>query len=303
MAVYNLLQRRTQVGREYLTGYLLILPAFVLFAIFVLAPIGYGAYISLTDWDGFSPMSFVGLANFEEAAQDPIFQQAILHNVIFAIAVVIAKNALGLFLGVLLNCRLRGLTFFRTAMFLPVTMSFVVIGLLWSWIYNPEFGLLNSGLSAVHLPGLAHNWLGDASLALWAVIFVDIWKWTGFHTVIFLAGLQGIPAELSEAGLIDGANRWQAFWHITWPLLKPVTMVSVLLSLMGAFVQNFDLVYVMTAGGPDHATEVALTLIYSDAFGTMQFGYASALGYILFAIVFVISMVQIRVMRSERYEY
>lgn len=305
MVVHNLLQRRqTQVGREYLAGYLLVLPAVVLFATFVAAPIFYGAYISLTNWDGFSAMSFVGLANFKEALfDDATFQQALLHNVQFAVTVVIAKNALGLFLAVLLNRKLRGLAFFRTSLFLPVTMSFVVIGLLWSWIYNPEFGLLNGALTTLHLSGLTRNWLGDASLALWSVIFVDIWKWTGFHMVIFLAGLQGIPPELNEAALIDGANRWQGFWHITWPLLKPVTLVSVLLSLMGAFVQNFDLVYVMTGGGPNHATEIALTWLYSNAFGDLRFGYASALGFVLFAIVFVISMVQIRALRSERYEY
>jgi len=210
---------------------------------------------------------------------------------------------LGLFLAVLLNRKMRGRTFFRAAAFMPVTMAFVVIGVLWSWIYNPTFGLLNNILKSLGLESLIMGWLSDPKIALWSIVTVDVWKWTGFHMVLFLAGLQNIPLELYEAATIDGASRVQSFLKITLPLLAQVTAVSVLMSLMGAFVSNYDVVYVMTGGGPYHSTEVAMTWIVQTGFRFSALGKASAMSFIVFAFIFVVGVIQLATMtRNKKYE-
>ena len=285
--------------RNLLPGYAMLLPALILLGVFVVAPVAYGLYLSLLRWNGFEPPVFVGLDNYVRLwERDRIFRQALSNNVVFAVAVVVGKNVLGLFLALLLNQRLRGSVLFRTALFLPVTMSFVVIGLLWSWIYNPTFGLLDAGLNAVGLGELSRPWLSDPTTALWAIIAVDIWKWTGFHMVLYLAGLQTIPRELYEAATLDGAGRWRQLFDVTLPMLAPVTFVNVLLAMNGAFVRNFDLVYVMTGGGPNNQTEVVLTHMVAEAFRQGNLGYSAAMGYVLFAIVAVISAVYIRLAQA-----
>jgi ABC-type sugar transport system permease subunit len=290
--------------RQALPGYAMLLPALVLLAVFVVAPVLYGLYQSLLRWSGFEPPVFIGFDNYARLwERDRIFRHALANNVIFAISVVVGKNVLGLFLALLLNQRLWGSTFFRPALFLPVTMSFVVVGLLWSWIYNPTFGLLDAGLRAIGLEALSRPWLSDPSTALWAIIAVDIWKWTGFHMVLYLAGLQTIPRDLYEAATIDGAGRWRQLLDVTLPMLAPVTFVNVLLALNGAFVRNFDLVYVMTGGGPNHQTEVVLTHMVAEAFRQGNLGYSAAMGYVLFAIVAVISAVYIRMARAGAHDF
>ncbi|MFZ5924169.1 MAG: carbohydrate ABC transporter permease [Bacillota bacterium] len=290
--------------RGYMAGYWMVAPAVALYVLFILYPIFRGLFISLHDWNVFSPMTWVGLQNYRLLLRDDIFRRAIANNVIYAVAVTVSKNALGFLLAVLVNAeRLRGRTFFRTILFMPVTMSFVVVGLLWSWIYNPLFGLLNASLKAMGLGFLIRDWLSDPGIALWSIILVDTWKWLGFHMVILLAGLQSIPTELYEAAYVDGASSWRQFWGITVPLMMPVLTVSVMLSLMGAFVRNFDLVYVMTGGGPAHVTEVVLTWLHTQAFGFARMGYGAAMGFMLFVVVFIFSMVVMRSMRTERLEF
>ena len=207
------------------------------------------------------------------------------NNLIFVASVLVLKNVLGLALALLLNRAIFGRAIIRAAVFIPVTMSFIAVGLLWSWIYNPVFGLLNAALDAVGLGTLKQSWLGDARIALYSIIAVDVWKWLGFHAVIYLAGLQTIPPELYEAATMDGAGRFQRFLRITLPLMMPIVFISTLLGLSGAFVRNFDIVYVLTKGGPNHATEVALTYMMSKAFQDGAMSYAAAMGYFLFLIV------------------
>jgi multiple sugar transport system permease protein/raffinose/stachyose/melibiose transport system permease protein len=187
--------------------------------------------------------------------EDEIIGMALLNNVTYAFGTVIGKTILALFLALLLNQALRGRSFYRTSLFMPVVMSFIVVGILWSWLYNSQFGLINTLLRSLGLEALILDWLGDPDIALWSLIVVDIWKWYGFHMVIFLAGLQTIPAELYEAARIDGATRLHQLLHITLPLLQPVMLVNVTLSLMGAF-NVFDIPYVMTQGGPANSTNV-----------------------------------------------
>jgi ABC-type sugar transport system permease subunit len=286
-----------------LTPYLWVLPAVALFVVFRLYPLAFGLYLSLNQWDGISPMVFRGLANYRQALfEDAVFWLALWHNVVFAVGTVIAKNVIAIVLAVLLNADLRGRTFFRTTLFMPVVMSFVVVGLLWGWIFNFQFGLLNNLLAAAGLGGWRTDWLGDPALALFSLIGVDVWKWYGFHMVIYLAGLQAIPPVLYEAAIIDGASGWQQFWRLTLPLLRPIVVVNVTLALMGAF-NVFDLIYVMTQGGPANATNVVMIHAYVQGFKFYLMGYASAISYVLMVIVIVLSGLQIRLLRGESHEY
>ena len=276
-----------------LSPYLMIAPALALYSAFVLYPLVQGAVISFHRWDGLSDMKWIGWDNYRFILEDEVFWKSIRNTFVFAVGVTVAKNVFGLALALILNQKLRLKTFFRTVSFAPVTLSFVVIGILWSWIFNPTFGLLNSILKSAGLESLILGWLSDPKVALISVIWVDIWKWTGFHMVLFLAGLQGIPETLYEAASMDGANAGQKFLHVTLPSLKNVTYVSVLMSITGAFVSNYDVVYVMTGGGPFHSTEVALTWIVSTAFRFASVGKANAMSMILLLLVAVFGALQL----------
>ncbi|MCX6046124.1 MAG: sugar ABC transporter permease [Chloroflexi bacterium] len=287
-----------QVRRRNLTPYLWVLPALLFYIVFKLLPMIVGLYLTLIQWDGIEPPKFVGLQNFQRILTDEVIPLALLNNVKYAVGTVIGKMILALFLALILNQALRGRSIYRTTLFMPVVMSFVVVGILWSWLYNGQFGLLNNLLHKLKLDFLILDWLGDTKVALWSLVVVDIWKWYGFHMVIFLAGLQTISQELYEAARIDGAARWQQFTKITLPLLQPVMLVNVTLSLMGAF-NVFDIPYVMTEGGPANSTLVMALHIYISGFKFYKFGYAAALSYVLLTLVTVMAAVQMRFMSRE----
>lgn len=272
-----------------------VLPACLLYFVFKLLPMISGLYLSLLRWDGIEPPVFVGLQNYQRMFEDEIIGLALRNNVQYALGTVAGKIVLSLFLALLLNQALRGRAFYRTSLFMPVVMSFVVVGILWSWLYNTQFGLINTLFQTLGLDFLVLDWLGDPKVALWSLIIVDIWKWYGFHMVIFLAGLQTIPAELYEAARIDGAGRWQQFWSITLPLLQPVMLVNVTLSLMGGF-NVFDIPYVMTEGGPANSTMVMSLHIYIRGFKFYRFGYAAALSYVLLTLVTILAAIQMKIM-------
>jgi len=280
----------------------MLLPALVLYSTFVIFPMFKGLYVSLFRWDGLSEMEWLGLRNYMFVFKDEIFWSAMKNTILYAVVVSVVKNIFGFFLAILLNIKIKLRTFFRTSVFLPVTLAFVVTGILWSWIYNPVFGLLNNFLNLLHLDFLIQGWLSDPKIALWSIMFVDIWKWTGFHMVLFLAGLQGIPEELYEAAEIDGAGKWKSLVHITLPLLTQVTIVSFLLSFTGAFVTNYDLVYVMTGGGPFHSTEVALTWIVSTTTRYAAVGKGNAMSMIMFVIVLAFGVLQMVFSNKQNYE-
>jgi len=294
----SLLSRLRIPHRVQVAGFafVMIAPALLLFVLLTIYPVGRGLWISFHRWDGVSDPTWVGGANYKFVVNDEVFWNALKNTVLFAIVVTVVKNLLGLLFALLLNSKIRGQTFFRTAGFMPVTFSFVVIGVLWSWIYNPTFGLLNAVLESLGLSAWIHGWLSDPRLALWSVMCVDIWKWTGLHIVIFLAGLQGINKEYQEAATVDGASRWQGLTRVTLPLLSHVTAVSVFLSILGAFVSSYDVVYVMTEGGPFHSTEVVMTWIVTTAFRFSKVGKANAMSMILFVVAGVLGFLQYRIM-------
>ncbi len=287
--------RNTALARRWLTPYLWLLPALLLYGAFKIYPMISGIWLALLKWDGIDDPVFIGLRNFQRMFSDDQLGIALLHNVQYAIGTVIGKIVISLFLAVLLTQELRGRDTYRTALFMPVVMSFVVVSLMWAWMYDFQFGLINSFLRGVGLGGWVQDWLGNPRLALWSEIVVDIWKWYGFHMVIFLAGLQTIPVELYEVARVDGASRLNQFLHITLPLLQPVMLINVMTALTGAL-NVFDIPYLMTQGGPDNATNVLGLHIYIQAFQFNQIGYGAALSYALLVLTAIVVLIQLKYM-------
>lgn len=278
--------------------YLWIVPALGLYAVFKLLPLVAGLFLSLLRWDGIKDPVFVGLLNYQRMLTDDQLGPALLHNLQYGVGTVIGKILISLLLAVLLNQALRGQTLYRTILFMPVVLSFVVISILWTWLYNDQFGLINALLRSVHLDSLAVQWLGDTNYALLSLIIVDIWKWYGFHMVIFIAALQSIPQEYYEAARVDGASRWAQFVSITLPQLQPIMVVNITLALLGAF-NVFDIPYIMTQGGPAGSTNVLALYSYSQAFQFGKFGYGAAISYALLTLVSIVALVQLRVVSSD----
>lgn len=279
--------------------YAMCLPALVLFSLFVIFPFMKGLWAGFHRWDGLSDMKWIGLKNYGFVLSDTVFWLSMKNTFVYAIIVTVAKNILGLLLAILLVRNIFGKTLFRVSVYMPVTFSYVVIGVLWSWIFNPTFGILNNFFSVMGADFLIKGWLSDPNIALYSLTWVDVWKWTGFHMVLYLAGLQGIPKDYYEAAEIDGANIFSKFRHITLPQLNSTIVISFLLAITGAFVSNYDIVNIMTGGGPFHATEVALTYMVSTAFRFSAVGKANAMSIILFIFVLVFGLLQVKFMTKD----
>ena len=268
---------------------LFLLPALALYALFVLFPIVQAARYSLFDWNGLEAMDqFVGLANFERALGDPIFQGAVLHNAVIVGLSLVVQIPLALGLALMLNRRFRGRAALRLLFFAPYVVAEVITAIVWSLLLQPR-GLAESLLTTVGLEGAYNPWLADPDTVLIALFFVITWKYFGFHMILLLAGLQGIPRELEEAAEIDGASRWQALRFVTLPLLGPTVRVSVFLSVIGSL-QLFDLVWVTTRGGPVNASNTMAVYMFDRGFVRFQFGYGSAVAVILFLLCFVLAL-------------
>jgi ABC-type sugar transport system permease subunit len=281
-------------------AYLLLLPLLVLFGLFTVYPFFYGVFISLHKWDGFTPKIFIGLDNYLRALKDTTLYAAALHNVQYALGTVSGKLFFSFILALLMQRSFRGTTFFRAVFFVPVVLATTTVGVLWSRIYDPVLGLLDILLTRVHLISEPILWLGDPKLAIWSLVIVDLWKWVGYHAVIFLAGLTTIPEELYESAAIDGANYVQKLFFITLPELRGIILMNMTIALMGAF-SVFDIVYIMTKGGPYKSTEVILTYMYTQTFaaGNTNYGYGSTIAMLLFLIILVVTMTMTRVMNRE----
>jgi raffinose/stachyose/melibiose transport system permease protein len=272
--------------------------ALLLYGVFVLLPSLLGLGFSFTDWSSYSTdIHWVGLANFATTLQPHSrYLGAILNTVIFTIATIILKTVIGLALAVLLTSGVRRLaSLYRALIYLPALLPMVAVGIVFKSILDPDVGLLNSTLRVVGLGGLAQQWLTNVSLALWSVIGVDTWKGAGYIMVILIAGILAIPREYYEAASIDGASGWQAFRYITLPLLRPVLAVTTVLNLLYAL-RVFDIVYVLTNGGPGYATDTVYTVIF-DAFGLGQWGVATALSTVFLIVMVALGFVVLRVLR------
>jgi multiple sugar transport system permease protein len=285
-------RRRTSLARrEAIAGYLFLLPNMIGFVIFTALAVVASAVISLTTWDLLSSPEFVGLDNYIELiTNDPLFRTVLLNTLYFTAVSVPASTVLSLILALVFNTGLRAIPLFRTAYFLPVITATVVVALIWRWFYNPDFGILNYVLWRLGVDA-PPNWLASRTWAMPAVIILSVWKQVGYNMVIFLAGLQAIPSTLYEAAAIDGAGRWQRFRHITLPLLTPTTFFVLVISIIGSL-QVFDAVLVLTDGGPANATRTVVYHIWEEAFVFLEMGYASAVAWILFFMVFLVTVLQ-----------
>jgi multiple sugar transport system permease protein len=246
-------------------------------------------FFSFTEWDLMAPMKWVGFANYIELFKDETFLKSLWNTIYFTLGTVPTGVIISLFLAIALNQRIKGIKIFRAAYFLPVIASFVAAALVWSWIYNPEFGLLNYFLSIIGIKG--PNWLNSLNWAMPSIILTTIWKGLGFNMLLFLAGLQGIPESYYEAADIDGAKWFSKFLHVTVPLLSNTTLFVVIISTINSF-QGFDLVYMMTYGGPARSTSVLVFYLYQNAFRYFRMGYASAIAYILFFLILFFAIIQ-----------
>jgi raffinose/stachyose/melibiose transport system permease protein len=277
-----------------------VVPAMLLFAFVVLVPSARGVYYAFTDWDGLDPsFSFVGMANFVEMFSDPVAAQAIWHTLLIAVAVTVIQNGVGLLLALGVNTRIKSRNVLRVFLFAPAVITPIVTAYLWRNLLGPD-GAVNSLLSTVGLASWRQNWLGDPDLALWSVVAVVVWQFAGYSMVIFLAGLQSIPQEVTEAAAIDGCGPVRRFWSVTRPLLAPAFTINLMLSIIGG-IKLFDQVYALTGGGPGHATDTISTLIYKEGFTLGEFGYSIAMAVVLTIIVAVFSTGQYAVLsRNER---
>jgi len=277
--------------RRDLAAYLFLLPGLIHFIVFVLLAVLASLGLSFTRWDLLSRPVFIGVQNFVDMVHDDLFWNALRVTFLYVLLSLPAGVVLALGLALAMNQKLRGISFFRACYFIPVVSSMVAVSMVWRWIYQPDFGLLNYLLSLVGITG--PDWLGDDRLTMPSLAVLSIWKGLGFNMVLFLAGLQGIPRSLYEAAAIDGAGRWAQFRHVTWPLLTPTTFFVVVLGIIGSF-QAFDQVVLMTNGGPGDASRVYTFYLYTKAFRDHAMGYAAALAWVLFAIIAAVTYVQIR---------
>jgi multiple sugar transport system permease protein len=279
--------------KSYLTGTLFILPAFVLFAVFILIPLVYGMVMSFTDYGGFNiTPNFVGLDNYARLLQDDYFRVSLKNNFIYTLLFVPLTMLLALLSAIALNGILHLRKYLRMAFYFPQITSMVSVAIVWGLLFNPMSGPINHMLEAIGISN-PPEWLMSSQWALLAVVIVAVWKSFGYYMIILLAGIQGIPEHLYESARLDGAGKVQQFFYITLPSLSPTLFMVLILTIINSF-QVFDLVSVMTDGGPGRSTNVLVFRIYQEAFINYKMGYAAAMSTVLFLIIMVISLIQFK---------
>lgn len=274
-------------------------PALILFVLIVIIPNVRGAIYAFTNWDGIArQFSYVGIDNFLRIFKDQAAFGSLWNTLFLAFTITIVQNVLGLLLALGVNARVRSRFILRVVFFAPAVLMPVAVSYLWKYMLTPE-GAINSALSAMGLDGLRQNWLGDPHVALWSIVIVVVWQFSGYSMVIFLANLQSVPQDLLEAAALDGAGPIKKFFYVVRPLLMPAIIINVMLSVIGGL-KMFDQVIIVTGGGPAYATETLSTIVYKDAVQFGEFGYASALAIVLTIIVAVLSTLQYKVLNGKR---
>lgn len=279
-----------------------VLPAFLLYVVFSLVPIVYNFIISLYQTDLMSPGKFVGFRNYVNLFRDGTFLQALKNNILMVMGSLLAHLPLALLFGNILFQKIKGSHFFQTVFFLPSVICGVAVGLLWSFIYNSEFGLLNKLLEVIGLGGLRRVWLSDPKIALFCIIVVVMWQFVGYHMIIQIAAMKNIPTSLYESAEIDGAGKWKQFCSITFPLIKNILKIDAVLIITGSL-KYYDLIAVMTGGGPNHKTELMSTYMFYQGFRTLKYGYSAAIGVILLILCICAVVLSNLVFRSEKIEF
>lgn len=282
-------------NEKLLMPYIFISPNVIVFAMFMLFPILFAFYMSFHEWSLIGTPQFNGVENYVRMVQDTLFWQSLGHTVVFTAGTVPTSIALGLVAAMLLNRKLPGRALLRSVIFMPVIISGVVTALVAAWIFNDNYGVINAVLEAVGLEPV--QWLSSPTWAMPSLIVTTLWIRIGFCMVIYLAGLQGIPSEYYDAAQVDGATGWRQFRHITWPLLIPTTFLLLVINIIFSF-HVFDLIYVMTGGGPGFSTTVLVQYIYEAAFASREMGYASAMGVVLYLLIVILTVFQWRMSRQ-----
>jgi multiple sugar transport system permease protein len=281
--------------REIIAALLFLLPNLLGFAIFTAGPLLTSLGISFVEWNLLTPPQWLGLENYIGLLSDDDFWSSLRATAYYIVGSVPLGVGIALLLAMALNQKIRGISFYRTIYFIPVVSSMIAVALMWRWMYNPTSGILNYMLDNLfdflHLPLTAPDWLQSRVWAMPAIILMSVWKGLGYNMVLFLAGLQGIPRHLYEAAEIDGATTWYKFRHVTLPLLTPTTFFIVVISLIGSF-QIFEQAYIMTQGGPARATVTTVYYIYENGFQWYKMGYASAVAWVLFALILLVTLIQ-----------
>jgi len=282
--------------RELLLPALFLAPAIAVLLALSIYPLIYSITISLQQ--GTAAGVIWGLGNFTRLLSDNFFLTALAHTFVYAVSALTCEFLLGLGLALLLNKQIRGRGLFRASLLIPMMLPAVVVGVIWRLMLNPNFGAINETLKQLGINTASLTWTASPKLAMLSVIAVDVWQWTPFVFLVLLAGLQAIPQEPYEAALIDGSSRWQTFWHVTLPLLKPSILIVLLLRTMD-LLRVFDQIFILTEGGPGFATETISLYIYRTAFRFFDFGYAAAMSFVLLALTNVISAIYIKFLQAK----
>ncbi|WP_214106036.1 carbohydrate ABC transporter permease [Acrocarpospora catenulata] len=288
---------KTSVRRERLAGTMFLLPAFLLFVLFVVYPIVYNVQASTLDWDGVNQGVFTGLGNYARLFDDPIFITTLKNSGWWILLTIIPQALIGFFLALLLNEKIRGRAIYRAIFFVPAVLSPVVVGIVWQRMLDPFNGVFVKVGQATGLDFLARGYLADPETAIFAAIVVNVWMWTGFSMLFYLAGLQLIDSSVLAAAKIDGASTWRTVRSIIWPMLRPTHLSLLLLGVIGSL-KTFELVYVLTEGGPNHASEMLPTYTFKQAFQLQSVGYASTISVVLLLIAVVSSLSMVRAFGS-----
>jgi raffinose/stachyose/melibiose transport system permease protein len=282
--------------------YLLLAPACVFLLIFMAYPLMATSVISLFSWDGLKPMKFVGLDNFVRILEDDVFWKSVWHTIAYSIIVPGVDVGLGLVLAYTVSRRVKGWRIFRFGYYIPAMLSVTVVAKLWVYLYEPNLGAINELLRRIGLEALTQIWLSDVHISLLSVMIVPIWQYLGFPFIVLLAGIEGVPQDLHDAATVDGAGEWERFRFITIPLIKPVLASVAMLQLIFSM-KVFDVIWVMTRGGPADSTSVLATYMYRQAFSRSAFGIASAIAVVMFGTIFTITYVYQRFTRLEEIEF
>jgi multiple sugar transport system permease protein len=284
-----------QRQRDTLTGWAMISPAVLLIGLFGLLPVVWSVLLSFQHNDLQTPATWAGTDNYRQLMHDPVFRESVRNSVVYTVLFVPITLVLSLLVAAAINRRVRGITLYRLAVFIPVVTSTIATGLIFTWLMDPDYGLINAVLHALHLP--TFGFFASPSQALYSIVLMTVWGWVGFGALIFLAALQGTPQDLIDAALVDGCTPRGAFWRIQVPLLRPVSAFLFVWLTINAL-QLFDEVYVTTKGGPLHSSTVVVFYIYQQAFQFFHGGYAAAIAVILFIVILLVTLVQLRLTRD-----
>ncbi len=289
--------------RNKKTILLFIAPAFIIFSVIVIVPVIYSVYYSFFKWNLVGSKTFIGITNFARLIQqDDIFKEATKNTFLLMGISLLIEIPFAILIALAISGKIKGKRYFKTVLFMPNILSSVAIGLMWTFIYNPDFGIINRFLNFIGLENMAKLWLSEEKTVLPSIIVVIVWQFIGYHMILFLAAIENIPSSLNEAAEIDGTNSWQKLRYITLPLLKPIIKIDAILIATGSL-RFFDLIYVMSSGGPNHKSEVLASYMYIKSFRDMQYGYGSAISVILLVLCLFVTFILNATLKSEDIQY